>query len=135
MFKKQGDKTINIALQCEKYNRYGMTQQRILILTDVAFYLISQKKIHSKMMVRTLHYVIKTIHAKSLELILCFVNEGGTSNYIDVRLSIPQRELFLEVLKNLYKSIAVAGMQGQQPRKYKVYGIPDKSLRDFRMGS
>ena len=90
------------------------------------------------MMVRTLHYIIKTIHAKSLELILCFVNEGGTSNYIDVRLSIPQRELFLEVLKNLYKTIVTSGATNGAsgpPKKYKVYGIPDKSLRDFRMGS
>ena len=89
MFKKQGDKDIKIALQCQKYNRYGVTQGRILILTDIAFYLISQKKIHSKMMIKTLHYVIKAIHATSLELILCFINEGGSSNYIDVRLSIP----------------------------------------------
>lgn len=74
-----------------------MTQDRILVLTDVAFYLISSKKIHSKMLVKSLHYVIKTV--QSLEVILCFNNDNGQSNFIDVRLSLDQRDEFLVLLK------------------------------------
>lgn len=81
------------------------------------------------MLIKTLHYVIKAIHATSLEAILCFVNESGSSNYIDVRLSIPQREDFIQTLKTQYQKLV------QSDKKYKVYGIPDKSLRDYRMGS
>lgn len=102
MFKRQGDKKIMIADNCKKYNRYGATQDRILVLTDVAFYLISPKKIHTKMLIKSLYYIIKTVHATSQEMILCFHNEGGSSNYIDVRLSLSKREQFMELLKAQY---------------------------------
>lgn len=88
-----------MADNCSKYNRYGMTQDRILVLTDLAFYLISPKKIHSKMLIKHLHYIIKAMHSSSKELILCFINEGGSSNYIDVRMSLNSRDQVINVLK------------------------------------
>lgn len=118
-----------MALNCKKYNRYGVTQDRIMVLTDAAFYLISSKKIHSKMLIKSLHYVIKTVHATSMEIIICFNNDTGQSNYIDVRLSMEKRDEFLAALKEQFKALVSDGT------KYKVYGIPEKSLKDFRMGS
>jgi len=64
----------------------GTKQDRILVLTDVAFYLISEKKIHSKMMVNLLTYYIRSGDAGTQEVILCFKNQAGSGSFIDVRL-------------------------------------------------
>ena len=127
MFKK-GDKEIKVSERCHKFNRDETTEERIAVLTDQAFYLISSKKIHSKMLIKSLHYIIKSMYQGSNEVILCFKNEAGTSQFIDVRLNLDQRENFLKTLKEQYSVI-----NNYKDLMYKVYGMPEQSLKYYRI--
>ena len=99
MMTKQGDTTLLLAENCSKFNRQGLAEARIIVLSDNAFYLISQKKIHSKMKIHLMTYVIKSTAEGSNEVILCFKNDGSSGGFIDVHLSVDNRENFLSKLK------------------------------------
>ena len=45
--------------KCKKYNRYNVAQDRVMILSKDALYLVSSKKVHTKIFLQELRYIIK----------------------------------------------------------------------------
>ena len=68
-----------------------MGQERILILSKLAVYLVSSKKVHTKIFIAELRYVIKAQQSK--EFILQF--QGA----IDIRVNLMEREELLKLIK------------------------------------
>jgi len=70
------------------------------VLTDQAFYLISPNKIHSKMKIGHLTYIIKG-QDDTQQVILCFKNDSKhDGGLIDVHVSTMQRDSLLETIKS-----------------------------------
>ena len=66
---KDGE-TVLAMHKCKKYNRYGVGQDRIFILSNQAFYLCSQTRVHTMMVIKDLSYIVKSL--KSDEFLLMF---------------------------------------------------------------
>lgn len=90
-----GEKVL-FSSKAKKYNRYGISQERIVLLSTFAVYLFSAKKVHTKVPIRELKYVIKSMHSK--EFLLQFT-EG-----IDLRIGgVEDREQLLDLIKERFR--------------------------------
>ena len=61
-----GESQENKLIYCEKvkkHNRYNQAQDRILVLSSSAYWLVSSKKIHTKVDIGDLKYVVKALHS------------------------------------------------------------------------
>ena len=59
-----GENQTNKLVSCDKikkYNRYNQAQDRILVLSSSSFWLISAKKIHTKVDITDLKYLVKAL--------------------------------------------------------------------------
>ena len=83
--------------KCKKYNRYGISQERIFVLSTNAAYLFSKNRVHTKVEMSKLKYIIKSMHSK--EFMLQFT-EG-----VDLRLSLEDREDLLMMVKMRFANI------------------------------
>ena len=65
MFPK-GESQNEMVVFCDKikkYNRYNQAQDRVLVLTSSSFWLISAKKIHTKVDITDLKYFVKALQS------------------------------------------------------------------------
>lgn len=95
--------------KCKKYNRYNVAQDRVLMLSQQALYLVSSKKVHTKIFLQELHYVIKSQQSK--EFILQFLGS------IDVRINLMEREELLKLIKQHFAILSPG-------KGLRIYGIP-----------
>ena len=103
--------------KCKKFNRYGISQERIFVLSTLGVYLFSSRRLHSMMKLGDLKYIVQSMQSK--EFILQF-DEGG-----DVRLNLEDREDLLMYVKMRFANI--------NPNKgLKFFGIPNPSLKEFK---
>lgn len=114
-FEEDGD-SIVFMQKCKKYNRYGLAQERVLVLSSDSIYLFSNKKVNTICDVRCLSYVIKCNMSK--EFIMSF-EDAET-----LRLTLEDREDFLLIAKMRFVNLC--------PKKgLRIYGIPAQSLKQY----
>lgn len=106
--------------KCKKYNRYGISQERVFALGTSKIFLFGNKKIHTKCGLTDLIYVIKSMMSK--EFIMHF--DHGES----VRIVLEDREDLLLLLKMRFMNVC--------PNKgLRFYGITNSSLKEFKGNS
>jgi len=81
----------------KKFNRYGISQDRIFVLSNLSIYLFSNRKLHTKYNVTDLRYIIKSMHSK--EFILQFDDTG------DLRLTLEDREDLVNLVKMRFANL------------------------------
>lgn len=121
----QGGESMMYETKVKKFNRYNISQDRILVLSKEFLYLLGSSKIHTKIGIGELSYIIKCL--QSSEIVLFFVNN------IDIRMSFmgddpeEEREMFLSFLKARFVAIV-------QNRTLKFYGINEPNLKNYKSG-
>ena len=103
--------------KCKKISRWGIGQDRFVILSTHCIYVLSTKEVSKKVPIEELKYIIKSTVSK--ELLLYFDSD------FDLRLIFETREDFLDLLKLRFAKFC--------PKKHlKVYGIPEESLKKYK---
>ena len=102
--------------KCAKFSRYGMKQDRTLIMSTEGVYLLTGRRVSARHVFSELHCIVKSLHSK--EFVLCFVNSK------DLRLYLEEREELLDVIKLRFANRA-------SEQDLKVYGVPVPQLKDY----
>ena len=108
------------AQECYKISRYNMNQKRILMLSNLSIYLLTETEARRAVPISLLKYIIKSL--KGPELLLYFTNES------DLRLVIEDddaRDEFAELLTMRFTAVCPAV-------HLKLFGVPDESLRKYK---
>jgi len=93
--------------KCKKYNRFGISQDRIFVLSTTKVSLFSSRKCHTELRIADLRYIIQSMQSK--EFVLQFD--------CDLRLTLIDREDMLMYLKMRFANLC--------PNKgLKFFGIP-----------
>ena len=106
-----------IIAKCKKISRWGINQDRVIILSTHHIYLLSAKDLRKRVPISHLKYIIKSTVSK--EVILYWDGE------YDFRIQFEERDDFLSMLKLRFASFC--------PTKHlKVFGIDKESLKEFK---
>lgn len=103
--------------KAKKFNRYGIAQDRICILSSMGIYLVTNAKCHTRCLLSDLKWIVKARMSK--EFVLCFTNN------VDLRLTIEDREDLLQLVGLRFANLCPN--QG-----LKVFGVPSANLKEFR---
>jgi tRNA A-37 threonylcarbamoyl transferase component Bud32 len=105
--------------RCKKISRWGVPQERVLILTthNVVLFNTKEKDTRKRFPLKELKYIVKSL--SSMETLLYFVNEN------DVRIITEEREDFLNLVKYRFPLLC-------PNRGLKVYGVPKDNLKEFK---
>ena len=103
--------------KCKKISRWGIGQDRVVVLSTHCVYILSTKDVSKKVSIEELKYIIKSTMSK--ELLLYFDTD------FDMRLICETRDEMLDLLKLRFAKFC--------PKKHlKVYGIPEESLKKYK---
>lgn len=103
--------------KCKKISRWGIGQDRVVILSTHFIYILSAKDISKKVSIEELKYIIKSSLSK--EILLYFDDD------FDMRLNFESRDEMLDLLKLRFAKLC--------PKKHlRVYGIPEESLKKYK---
>lgn len=103
--------------KCKKISRWGIGQDRVVVLSTHCVYILSTKDVSKKVPIEELKYIIKSTMSK--ELLLYFDTD------FDMRLICETRDEMLDLLKLRFAKFC--------PKKHlKVYGIPEESLKKYK---
>lgn len=111
------NESVTYMVKCSKFSRYGMKQDRILLMSTQGIYLLTGKKLSARHVFSELQCVIKSNLSK--EFVLCFVNSK------DLRLYLDEREDFLKLIMARFSNLDL-------DNELKVYGVPIKELKDYK---
>ena len=123
----QGEESKMYEAAVKKFNRYNISQDRILVSSEDFVYLLGKNKIHTKIGINELNYIIKC--TQSSELIMRFQIDN-----MDIRMSFigedpeEQREDFLLYLKMRFANLV-------KNRALRFYGINEPNLKNYKQGA
>ena len=117
---QKGGESVHLITNGKKYNRFGVPQDRVIVLSDLAFYLCSKTRVHTQMWIKDLVYLVKS--TKSNEFLLVFKVKDEN---VDLRVSSDEREDILDFTKLRFAFLAPT-------RGLKVFGVPESSLKNFK---